>query len=441
MEELQRAIENITHYNKKFPKEELELISANRDAAIPYLREAVEKAIKEKDNLEKGYELHFYGMFLLAQFQDRAFFPKLMEMASLPEHTLDFLIGDAITDGLGDILYNTYNGDLELLEKTILDKRPSEYARGGMLDVMAQLYLDQRLGKQELQDILRDIVYSEENMGGYIYVETTEIICRCHLAEMLPELRRLYLDSRVDEFFLGGYDEWIDRLFMYKEKEITFCKASVDAVTKLKGWAMFGDGAKDDEKQGDKVDKALDDFFDLLGGGAVEQRVSVKIGRNDPCPCGSGKKYKQCCLKNAQITADGRESKLEQEKWLKDYPPTNVEREEGKAYLEDFYSSESIELDKLLYLALRNRGVPAWQREADLTVAKRTRRYLTDAYMKFKEIVERDHIQSFSEYDNQYSIHYLCVQWFGELIDLLKEDDRDGILGDVRETCKKMGIR
>ena len=23
-------------------------------------------------------------------------------------------------------------------------------------------------------------------------------------------------------------------------------------------------------------------------------RVS-KVGRNDPCPCGSGKKYKQCC--------------------------------------------------------------------------------------------------------------------------------------------------
>ncbi|MBP7150077.1 MAG: SEC-C domain-containing protein, partial [Agathobacter sp.] len=23
------------------------------------------------------------------------------------------------------------------------------------------------------------------------------------------------------------------------------------------------------------------------------------IGRNDPCPCGSGKKYKKCCGKNA----------------------------------------------------------------------------------------------------------------------------------------------
>ena len=24
----------------------------------------------------------------------------------------------------------------------------------------------------------------------------------------------------------------------------------------------------------------------------------VKVGRNDPCPCGSGKKYKQCCGRN-----------------------------------------------------------------------------------------------------------------------------------------------
>ena len=25
------------------------------------------------------------------------------------------------------------------------------------------------------------------------------------------------------------------------------------------------------------------------------QRTSKKVGRNDPCPCGSGKKYKHCC--------------------------------------------------------------------------------------------------------------------------------------------------
>lgn len=29
----------------------------------------------------------------------------------------------------------------------------------------------------------------------------------------------------------------------------------------------------------------------------------AKAGRNDPCPCGSGKKYKQCCLPKEEATA------------------------------------------------------------------------------------------------------------------------------------------
>jgi hypothetical protein len=36
----------------------------------------------------------------------------------------------------------------------------------------------------------------------------------------------------------------------------------------------------------------------MIGAGATEKPQQVirreKIGRNDPCPCGSGKKYKKC---------------------------------------------------------------------------------------------------------------------------------------------------
>lgn len=35
----------------------------------------------------------------------------------------------------------------------------------------------------------------------------------------------------------------------------------------------------------------------VVGTGTLK-RVGPKIGRNDPCPCGSGKKYKKCCGKN-----------------------------------------------------------------------------------------------------------------------------------------------
>jgi preprotein translocase subunit SecA len=27
----------------------------------------------------------------------------------------------------------------------------------------------------------------------------------------------------------------------------------------------------------------------------------VRVGRNDPCPCGSGKKYKNCCMSKAAV--------------------------------------------------------------------------------------------------------------------------------------------
>ena len=44
------------------------------------------------------------------------------------------------------------------------------------------------------------------------------------------------------------------------------------------------------------------DYYDPSGGVAVKQepvKVGPKIGRNDPCPCGSGKKYKHCHGKEA----------------------------------------------------------------------------------------------------------------------------------------------
>jgi len=30
----------------------------------------------------------------------------------------------------------------------------------------------------------------------------------------------------------------------------------------------------------------------------------MKVGRNQPCPCGSGKKYKKCCLSKEKVSSD-----------------------------------------------------------------------------------------------------------------------------------------
>lgn len=41
---------------------------------------------------------------------------------------------------------------------------------------------------------------------------------------------------------------------------------------------------------------SLDDEQDAPDAEAPYVRSTPKIGRNDPCPCGSGEKYKRCCL-------------------------------------------------------------------------------------------------------------------------------------------------
>lgn len=52
------------------------------------------------------------------------------------------------------------------------------------------------------------------------------------------------------------------------------------------------------------------------------QRLTRKIGRNEPCPCGSGKKYKRCCLKepsvmfSQQYVSDMYDSLMRQQKNL-----------------------------------------------------------------------------------------------------------------------------
>ena len=53
-------------------------------------------------------------------------------------------------------------------------------------------------------------------------------------------------------------------------------------------------------EQGD-IDDEMDDYS-IKEPKKVQPVVKPKkIGRNDPCPCGSGKKYKKCCMNKDNI--------------------------------------------------------------------------------------------------------------------------------------------
>lgn len=427
MEDVQKAIKDITYWRKEFPKEAIETIIKNKEQAVPYLREAIDFAIQERDDIDDNYELHFYAFYLLAELQDKEVFPKMMELASLPEDVLDLLLGDAVTEDLSDVLYNTYNGDVELLEQAILDLNTYDYAKSAMLRVLGQLYLDGELEKNKWKEFILNIIYSDELLGEYMYTELAWIICGCHFVEMLSDIQALYDKGLVQKMAIGDYDSCIDEMFSYSREQ--FCKSEVNTEKRMKRWAMFAD--KEEPKMSKKD---LREFYKK-----VERELckKVDIGRNDPCPCGSGKKYKHCCLNKPKNELDMIESELERKKCLRDYPETDTEKITGRIYLEDYFDTESIEIDKLLYLGIHHRpgfiGNRNWEQER-----RRTKAYLKKAFTMFSERIEREDIKSLKEYDKQYTIHYFSAQWLCILLDILEEDGDHDDYKKVRKLYRKL---
>ena len=54
---------------------------------------------------------------------------------------------------------------------------------------------------------------------------------------------------------------------------------------------MMGEAAEDLPD----IVQALYDFWQSKAAFTAVRHEAPKVGRNDPCPCGSGKKFKQCC--------------------------------------------------------------------------------------------------------------------------------------------------
>jgi len=93
-----------------------------------------------------------------------------------------------------------------------------------------------------------------------------------------------------------------------------------------------------------------------------ESMSNTKVGRNDPCPCGSGKKYKHCCLGHGRSAASelGREfeemlaghefESLEEVQALAD----SFMAERNRAPVEDFCGLSPEQMGALLYAPLES---------------------------------------------------------------------------------------
>ena len=208
----------------------------------------------------------------------------------------------------------------------------------------------------------------------------------------------------------------------------------MDAAEYLRSWAMFTDSDMRDPDMSDA------DFEKMLM--KMERTLNPpirkkKIGRNEPCPCGSGKKYKLCCMNKPKEPIDEIETPEERSRWLERYPVTVGEKKPGRVYLDDYYDRESIETDKILYLGLMHRPGLIWNRD-ERKENRRTKEYLYLAYQKAVEMAARENITSLEDFDKKHSIHYRSEEWLDRLLKLLKDAEDQAAYKEVKSWTKTM---
>jgi len=98
-----------------------------------------------------------------------------------------------------------------------------------------------------------------------------------------------------------------------EEIELAFTKGLVDEnyIDLVKVKRIYRMPEEDMRYQRDDWDpiehfsqKNIEYLYKLLCDEEKEKQLKEKkkkIGRNDPCPCGSGKKYKKCCLRKDSL--------------------------------------------------------------------------------------------------------------------------------------------
>ena len=100
-----------------------------------------------------------------------------------------------------------------------------------------------------------------------------------------------------------GFDMFELMVNSIKEEFVKFCyNVTVQTTTERKNVMGYGEGHKDEFSEEQYLEAAGEG--EIPDGAVIPEREhkqetfrreQPKVGRNDPCPCGSGKKYKHCC--------------------------------------------------------------------------------------------------------------------------------------------------
>ena len=168
-----------------------------------------------------------------------------------------------------------------------------------------------RFTDEELKEKTAADVTEAFTAAAAAYYEQKE---QAFTSPVMREVERVVLLRVVDEYWMDHIDAMADLrqgirlrayaqtdpIIAYKKESLDMFEEMISAIQSETVRRLYSVRIKKDEEiKRERVAKATGESVGGDGTVKKQPRRVQKIGRNDPCPCGSGKKYKNCCGRNA----------------------------------------------------------------------------------------------------------------------------------------------
>ncbi len=311
-EDISRLKKSLSQVSSELPLSALREATEHQEEITVTLLQALE-AVKIRDKRSSSSSksrLALHALYLLTEFRELTAWPIVIDLFSSMSSEDNIAIGDdfdeVVCDRLSQIFATLCPGDIRPLQSIIENSSIDEYVRDAALGALVVRYQQGDLELQALITYLHQLhEYGLEQEKNQVWNAWVQACYNTQPESFMESLKDLYEKEWADTYYItldelklrcGVAPEVINKSVMKQEGEF-YCYLD-DAVVALRQLTCYsGEG---NELLANLENMVINQTAPKHGEHAQPSTPfnasPAGVGRNDPCPCGSGKKFKKCCL-------------------------------------------------------------------------------------------------------------------------------------------------
>lgn len=286
-------IHELTHF-QGLPREALKAAAERRAELAPILINEIEAYLSLPADQRAAPTPVFYAFHLLGDWKDKSAYRLLSRFLRCPPDELEAQIGDGLVETAHRVIASVFDGDPEPIFGIILDPLADEFVRSRMCEALAMLVLRGEVDREAVARFLRDCFMNLQPQSEcYVWTGWQSAIAMLGLRELRGLVKKAFDRGFINPNGLE-FHEFIEDLALGASRagqlEAGGGEYSLfgNIIDELSGWYCFSEDPEREKYQRQNTPWPVE--------AQTYTNAFKHVGRNDPCPCGSGKKFKKCCL-------------------------------------------------------------------------------------------------------------------------------------------------